>query len=65
MDGLDSPMEYSAIARRNVWIFDSVICKHSVDDIKYGSKNIKATKPLEDIGFVFYCLEQKDPTMNF
>jgi hypothetical protein len=36
-----------------------------VDDIKYGNNIIRAVEPLEGIGFVFYCPEGEDPTMNF
>jgi hypothetical protein len=48
-----------------VWIFDSVIRNHSVNDIKYGSNIIKAIELLGDIGFVFYCSIEEDPMMNF
>jgi hypothetical protein len=36
-----------------------------VDDIKYGNNIIRFVEPLKDIGFVFYCPEDEDPTINF
>jgi hypothetical protein len=48
-----------------MWVFDPTTYRHTMDDIKYGNNIIRAVEPLGGIGFVFYCLEGEDPTMNF
>jgi hypothetical protein len=48
-----------------MWVFDPATHRHMVDDIKYGNNIIRAVEPLGGIGFVFYCPEDEDPTMNF
>jgi hypothetical protein len=48
-----------------MWVFYLLTHSHSVDDIKYGNNIIRFVEPLKDIGFVFYCPEDEDPTINF
>jgi hypothetical protein len=35
-----------------------------MEDVRYSSNIIKATQPFRDIDFVFYYIEEKDPTTN-
>jgi hypothetical protein len=48
-----------------MWVFDPTTYRHTVDDIKYGNNIIRVVEPLGGIGFLFYCHEGEDPTMNF
>jgi hypothetical protein len=62
-DSIGLPL--GTIARTGMWVFDPTIYRHTVDDIKYGNNIIRIVEPLGGIGFVFYCPEGEDPTMNF
>jgi hypothetical protein len=62
-DSIGSPP--GTITRTGMWVFEPATYRHTMDDIKYGNNIIRTIKPLGGIGFVFYCLEGKDSTMNF
>jgi hypothetical protein len=53
------------ITKTGMWVFDPTAHRHTIDDIKYGNNIIRVVELLKGLGFVFYCPEDEDPTMNF